>query len=99
MILNAFTLRQCQLPITRDRSSVAGWNNISTLDHQDHCAFRRACSMTHASRHNEALSRREIDYAILEIDQKPSIKHEKEFIDVIVFMPVIFALNDRHSHD
>jgi hypothetical protein len=55
--------------------------------------------MPHASRHNKALSRRKIDYAILEIDQEPPIEHEKEFIDVFVFMPVILALNDRHPDD
>ena len=27
------------------------------------------------------------------------IKHEKEFIDVLVFVPVIFALNHRHPDD
>ena len=52
--------------------------------------------MAHAFRHDEALSRRKIDYAIFEIDQKPPIEHEEEFIDVFVFMPMIFALDDRH---
>ena len=55
--------------------------------------------MPHAFRHNEALSRRKIDYAIFEIDQEPPIEHEKEFIDVFVFMPVIFALHNRHPDD
>ena len=54
--------------------------------------------MPHASRHNKALSRRKIDYAIFEIDQESSIQHEKEFIDVIMFMPVIFTLHNRHPH-
>ena len=52
--------------------------------------------MADAFRHDEALSRQKIDYAIFEIDQEPPIEHEKEFIDVFVFVPVIFALNDRH---
>ena len=34
-----------------------------------------------------------IDNAIFEIDQEMSIENEKEFIDVLVFVPVIFALN------
>jgi len=55
--------------------------------------------MAHAFRHDEALSRRKIDYAIFKIDQKPPLEHEEEFIDILVFMPVIFALNHRHPDD
>ena len=55
--------------------------------------------MADAFRHDEALSRQKIDYAIFEIDQEPSIQHEKKFIDVLVFVPVIFALNHRHPDD
>ena len=55
--------------------------------------------MPHAFRHDEALSRRKIDYAIFEIDQESSIQHEKKFINIVVFMPVIFALHDRHPDD
>jgi len=55
--------------------------------------------MAHASRHNKALSRRKIDYAIFEIDQEPPIQHEEEFLDIFVFMPVLFAMNDRHPDD
>src|SRR5437870_1474530 len=59
-------------------------------------AFGRARAMAHTFRHDEALPRRKIDYAIFEIDQEPPIEHEKELIDVFMFVPVIFALNDRH---
>ena len=54
--------------------------------------------MAHSFRHDEALSWGKIDDAIFEIDQQSPIQHEKEFIDVVVLMPVIFALNDRHPH-
>ena len=55
--------------------------------------------MAHAFRHDEALSRRKIEYAIFEIDQESPIEHEEEFIDVFVLVPVIFALNHRHPDD
>ena len=55
--------------------------------------------MAHALRHDEALSRHKVDYAIFEIDEKPPVEHEKEFVYVFVFMPVVFALNDCHSDD
>ena len=54
--------------------------------------------MAHAFRHDEALSRRKVDDSIFEIDQELPIEHEEKFIDVFVFVPVILALNDRHSH-
>ena len=54
--------------------------------------------MAHAFRHDKALSRRKIDYAIFEIDQESPIEHEEEFIDVFVFVPVILPLYNRHPH-
>ena len=51
--------------------------------------------MAHTSGHHETLPRRKINDAIFEIDQKMSIQNEKEFINVIVFMPMIFALHHR----
>ena len=55
--------------------------------------------MTHTFGNNEALLRCEIDNVILEIDQKPSVQNEKEFINILVFVPVIFALHDRQPDD
>ena len=49
--------------------------------------------MAHTFGHDEALFRRKIDDAIFEIDQEMSVENEKEFIDIFVFVPVIFALN------
>src|SRR6266550_6337782 len=78
---------------------VAGRNNVRALDHQDHGSFRRTCAMTHAFGHDEALLRSKIDKAIFEIDQKMSIENEKEFIDVFVLVPMIFALNHRKPNN
>lgn len=85
--------------MARSRSSITGGNDIGTLYHKDHRAFRRACSVAHTFGHNEPLTRRKIDDAIFEIDQKAPIQHEKEFIDFVVLMPVILALNHRHPDD
>src|SRR6266496_5074539 len=78
---------------------VAGRNNVCALDHQDHGSFRRACAMAHTFGHDEALLWRKIDNAIFEINQEMSVENEKEFIDVFVFVPVIFALNYRQPDD
>src|SRR6476620_69290 len=79
--------------------SIAGWNNVRALDHQNYGSFRRTGAMAHTFRHDEALTRHKIDDAIFEIDQEPSVEHEKEFVNVLVFMPVILALHDRHPDD
>src|SRR2546430_15681091 len=55
--------------------------------------------MAHTSGPHETLPRRKINDAIFEIDQKMSIQNEKEFINVIVFMPMISALHHRHPDD
>ena len=55
--------------------------------------------MAHTFRHDEALSRGKIDDAIFEIDQETPIEDEKEFINLFVFMPMIFALNYGHPDD
>jgi len=52
--------------------------------------------MAHTFRHDEALAWQKIDGAIFEIDQEMPIEHEKEFIDLLVFVPVIFALHHGH---
>jgi hypothetical protein len=55
--------------------------------------------MVHAFGHDKALPRRKIDCAILQIDQETSLEDEKEFIDLLVLVPVILALHDRHPDD
>ena len=55
--------------------------------------------MAHTLWHNESLPRHKVDDAILKIDQEMSIKNEKEFVDVFMFVPMIFALNHRHPDD
>src|SRR5438128_11787003 len=79
--------------------SIAGRNNVRALDYQDHGSFRGTCAMAHAFGHDEALFRRKIDNAIFEIDQEMPVENEKEFIDVFVFMPVIFAFKHRQPND
>ena len=55
--------------------------------------------MAHAFGHDETLPRGNIDNAIFEIDQEMSVENKKEFIDVSVFVPVIFALNHGQPDD
>jgi len=48
---------------------------------------------------DEALARRKFDNAIFEIDQETSAQDEKEFINILVLVPVIFALHHRQPDD
>ena len=54
--------------------------------------------MPHALGHDESLTRSKIDSAILEIDQKTACNHVKEFIQIFMRMPMIFALDDTEPH-
>ncbi len=55
--------------------------------------------MAYTFGHHKALLRRKINNAIFKIDQEMSVQNEKEFIDVFVLVPVIFALNHGQSDD
>jgi len=55
--------------------------------------------MANPFRNDEALARRKFDNAIFEIDQKISIENEKEFINVLVLMPVVLTLHYCHPDD
>ena len=55
--------------------------------------------MAHALGNNKALPGSKIDNAIFEIDQETSVQNEKEFVDVVVLVPMIFALHHRESDD
>ena len=55
--------------------------------------------MTHTFGDNKALPRGEIDSRIFEVDEQTSIENEKELINVLVFVPVILALDHCHPDD
>jgi hypothetical protein len=79
--------------------SVAGRNNVRALDHQDHCSLRCAWAMAHAFGNNKALPRAQIDNTIFKVDEEISIENEKEFINVLVLMPVVLTLHHCHPND
>jgi len=55
--------------------------------------------MANTFRNNKTLPRAEIDNTVFEIDQKPSVQNEKEFINVLVLMPMVLALHYCHPED
>lgn len=79
--------------------SVPGRNNIGAFDHQDDGALRRARSMLHLFGDNKPLPRLQLHGSTFQIDQQHTIKDEEELIDIVVFMPVVFTLDDSHPND
>ncbi len=55
--------------------------------------------MAHAFGHDKTLPRGKIDNAIFKVDQEMPVENEKEFIDIFVFVPVVFALNHGQPDD
>ena len=55
--------------------------------------------MLHSAWHDEALLRPEINRAIFQIDQETSFDDVKEFINVRVFVPVIFTFDNSETND
>ena len=55
--------------------------------------------MPHTFGHDETLPPSKIDNAIFEIDQETPVQNEKEFINVLMLVPVVFALHHRQPHD
>jgi hypothetical protein len=55
--------------------------------------------MAHAFRHDKALAWQKINCTIFKIDQETSVEDEKEFVDVLVLVPMVLALHYRHPDD
>ena len=55
--------------------------------------------MAHTFGHDKALLRGQINDAIFEIDQETAVQNEEELIDVLMLVPMVFALNHRHPND
>src|SRR5262249_47132045 len=80
-------------------SGVAGRHDRRCLDHENNGLLGGACAVDHAFGDYEALLRRKRDRAALEIDDETTAEHEKEFVVVIVLMPMILALHDAEAYN
>src|SRR5215510_2698155 len=69
-------------------------NNPGVFEHQDHSPLWRESAVHHAFGHDESLARVKLHSAAFEIDQQPALDDVEKLIVVIVFVPVILALDD-----
>jgi len=53
--------------------------------------------MANALGHDKALTWCELDRFVFEVDQEISIEHKKEFIDIVMLVPVIFPFEHADS--
>src|SRR5580692_5685311 len=55
--------------------------------------------MNHSTRHREPLLGHQLDGAVFEVDEEAAVDDVEEFVFVIVFVPVKFALHDAEADD
>src|SRR2546427_234261 len=60
---------------------------------------RGARPMPNPFRHHETLPRSKINDLVFKIDQEMAVENEEEFVDVIMLVPVVFALQNAEPHD
>src|SRR5271163_3968776 len=80
-------------------NSVAGWDNPGILDHENHGALRSAGAMQGPSWHHKALARMKLHDALFQVNQQLALDHIEELVVLVMFVPVIFALDDGHAHN
>jgi len=54
--------------------------------------------MNPSLRDNEPLSRVELNSAVFKIDNQPAFNNVKEFVVIIVLVPMIFTFNDAKAY-
>src|SRR3954451_16050583 len=93
-------LQQVILPHGSNRtcSSISCRNNSLVLDHQNGRALRSAGAMLGSLRNHKSLTRRKRHSAIFEINEQLALNDIKEFIVLLVLMPVILALDDAEAN-
>src|SRR5260370_35448166 len=55
--------------------------------------------MPNPFRHDESLLRSKIDSFVFKIDQEMAVENKEEFVDVVMLVPVVFALQNAQPHD
>ena len=55
--------------------------------------------MPNPFRHDDTLPRSKINDLVFKIDQEMAVENKEEFVDVIMLVPVVFALQNAEPHD
>jgi hypothetical protein len=74
-------------------------NDSRVFHHQDDGALRSTGPMFETPRHHEALPPPQSDGTIRQVDQELVFQDEKEFVILVVLMPMVFSLRHAQAHD
>src|SRR4051794_1395076 len=73
-------------------------NNPRTFHHEYHCLLRRPRTMLHSLRNHVSLPRSQFHRAVAHLDNELAFHHIEELIFIVVFMPVILALDHSQTY-
>jgi hypothetical protein len=73
--------------------SIASGGDCRRLDHQNDGSLGGSCAVDDPFGHDKPLLRRELDSAILEIDDESAGKDKEELVVLVVLVPVVLTLH------
>jgi hypothetical protein len=77
---------------------VAGRDDSGVFNHEDYSSLRGPRAMQDTSGNNRPLAGTKFHGAAFKINQKRSFDYKKEFVIVIMFVPVILTLNNADTN-
>lgn len=77
---------------------IPGWLNRARFHHKYNRSLGRSGAMHHPSRYGYALMGIQFNRSLFRIDEQLSLDDKKEFIVVIMLVPVVFSLDDPQPH-
>src|SRR5439155_5718110 len=95
---NLVTWRRADKRARRSPTLIAGRHDARSLYHEHHRALGSPRAVPYAAWHDEALARRELDRAALQVDDEPPRDDVEELVLVVVLVPVVFPLHHTESH-
>src|SRR6266705_6604327 len=81
------------------RTLAARRNNSGVFHHQNHSSLLRSRPVKDSFRHDETLSRTELDGAAFEIDQQQAFDNIEELVIRVMLVPMIFTFDDAKPND
>jgi hypothetical protein len=78
--------------------SIAGRYDSSVFDHQHDGSLQGARTVNRSLWNDKSLSRREFNRVVFKVDQQLSLYDIKEFVIVVVLVPVILSLHNTETN-
>ena len=88
-----------ELVLVDHRLFVSGGDDARVLDHEDHGSLRSTGAVEHALGNNKTLTGREFDRSAFQINEQLAFDDVKEFVIIVMLVPVILAFDDSKTDD